>query len=256
MTDLCQVMARLLAPDGCPWDREQTLDSLKPFLLEETYELLEALESGDARAHCEELGDVLFQIAFQAALREAEGAFSFDDVARGIADKLRRRHPHVFGDKKLETSQQVLEQWGELKDQEKARRTLDGVPRAMPALARAQKLTERASAVGFDWPDAAGPRDKVDEEVRELDAALKAGDPAAQRAELGDLLFAVVNLARKIGVDAETALRETSDRFHRRFEIVEDGLRRRGRTPRESTLDEMDALWREAKASDARVTKK
>jgi MazG family protein len=162
----------------------------------------------------------------------------------------------VFGDKKLETSQQVLEQWGELKDKEKTRRALDGVPRAMPALARAQKLTERASAVGFDWPDAAGPRDKIDEEVRELDAALKAGDPAAQRAELGDLLFAVVNLARKIGVDAETALRETSDRFHRRFEIVEDRLRERGRTPRESTLDEMDALWREAKTADARVTKK
>ena len=247
MVDLCGVMARLLAPDGCPWDREQTLDTLKPFLLEETYELLEALEGGDPRAHCEELGDVLFQLVFQAALREAAGAFSMDDVITGIADKLRRRHPHVFGETKLETSEQVLKQWGELKDKEKPRRTLDGVPRAMPALARAQKLTERASAVGFDWPDAAGPRAKVDEEQAELDEAVRAGDPARVRAEVGDLLFAVVNLARKHGVDAETALRQTSDRFVARFEAIEDRLRERGRTPREASLEEMDALWNEVK---------
>ena len=249
MVDLCSVMARLLAPDGCPWDREQTLDSLKPYLLEETYELLEALEEEDPRAHCEELGDVLFQLVFQAALREAAGAFTMDDVIGGIADKLRRRHPHVFGEIKLETSEQVLKQWGELKDQEKVRRTLDGVPKAMPALARAQKLTERAASVGFDWPDAAGPRAKIDEEAAEVDEAVRAGDPVRVRAELGDLLFAVVNLARKHGVDAETALRETSDRFATRFAAIEDRLRDRGRTPRESTLAEMDALWHEVKAS-------
>ena len=248
MTDLCEVMARLLAPDGCPWDREQTLDFLKPFLLEETYELLEALADDDVPAHREELGDVLFQIVFQAALREAEGAFTMDDVIAGIADKLRRRHPHVFGDNKLETSAEVLQQWGELKEKEKARRTLEGVPRAMPALARAQKLTERAAAVGFDWPDTAGPRAKVDEEVAEVDEAVTSGDATRVRAELGDLLFAVVNLARKHGVDAETALRETSERFVTRFEAVEDRLRTRGRTPRESTLAEMDALWDEVKA--------
>jgi MazG family protein len=168
-------------------------------------------------------------------------------VIRGIADKLRRRHPHVFGDVKLETSDQVLAQWGQLKEKEKPRRTLDGVPRAMPALARAQKLTERAAAVGFDWPDATGARSKIDEEIRELEEAIRSRRADRTEAELGDLLFAVVNLARKLGVDAEGALREASNRFARRFATIEDRLRERGRSPRESTLEEMDALWNEAK---------
>jgi MazG family protein len=235
-------MRRLLAPDGCPWDREQTLETLKPFLLEETYELLEAMD-GAAGHHCEELGDLLMQIVFQAELRAGE--FTIDDVVRGIAKKLVSRHPHVFGDVKLDTSAQVLEQWSELKKKEKgARKTLDGVPRALPALARAAKLGERAAQVGFDWPDAAGPRAKIDEELRELDAAT---DPAAVQRELGDLLFAVVNLARKRGVDAEAALRGTIERFTARFGFVEERLAAAGRAPKHATLAEMDALWEEAK---------
>lgn len=244
---LVEVMKRLLSPDGCPWDREQTLETLKPFLVEETYEVLDALEGGTPADHCEELGDLLMQIVFQAELRAAEGSFTIDDVVRSITDKLVRRHPHVFGDRKLDTSEEVLRQWSELKEREKPRRTLDGVPRAMPALARAQRLTERAADVGFDWPDAQGPRTKIDEELAELDVARRAQDAQAIQREMGDLLFACVNLARKLGVDAEAALRGATDRFTRRFEYVEDRLRERGRTPRDATLAEMDALWEEAK---------
>ena len=247
-------MRRLLAPDGCPWDREQTLATLRPYLLEEAYELLEALDSGDPVHHKEELGDLLFQIVFQSALRAAEGAFTIDDVARGIAEKLIRRHPHVFGDAKVKDAAEVLDNWAAQKQKEKARKhTLEGVPRALPALARAQKLTERASHVGFDWPDAVGPRAKIDEELREADLALAAGDQAAAEAELGDLLFSVVNLARKVGVDAESALRGAVERFESRFAHVEFRLGERGKTPRESTLTEMDELWNEAKADARRI---
>jgi MazG family protein len=254
LAELVEVMRRLLAPDGCPWDREQTLASLRPYLLEESYELLEALDSGDATHHQEELGDLLFQIVFQSALRAAEGAFTIDDVVRGIASKLVRRHPHVFGDAKVKDAAEVLDNWAAQKQKEKARQqTLEGVPRALPALARAQKLTERASHVGFDWPDAVGPRAKIDEELRETDLALAAGDKAAAEAELGDLLFSVVNLARKVGVDAECALRGSVERFESRFAHVELRLAERGRTPRESTLTEMDELWNEAKAEAKRI---
>jgi MazG family protein len=254
LAELVEVMRRLLAPDGCPWDREQTLASLRPYLLEEAYELLEALDSGDPVHHREELGDLLFQIVFQSALRAREGAFTIDDVARGIAEKLVRRHPHVFGDAKVKDSAEVLNNWAAQKQKEKARQhALEGVPRALPALARAQKLTERASHVGFDWPDAVGPRAKIDEELRETDLALAAGDRAAAEAELGDLLFSVVNLARKVGVDAESALRGSVERFESRFAHVESRLAERGRTPRESTLSEMDELWNEAKAEAKRI---
>jgi MazG family protein len=249
--DLVEVMRRLLAPDGCPWDREQTLASLRPYLLEETYELLEALDAVpvDPTHHREELGDVLFQVVFQAALQQRDGAFDIDDVARGIADKLVRRHPHVFADARVKDAAEVLDVWHAQKQKEKARRrTLEGVPRALPALALAQKLTERASHVGFDWPDATGPRAKIDEELREADLALAAGDHDAAAGEIGDLLFAVVNLARKVGVDAEAALRGTVARFESRFAHVEDRLAERGKTPRESTLEEMDDLWNEAKS--------
>lgn len=250
--DLVQVMKTLLAPDGCPWDREQTLSSLKPFLLEETYEVLEALEGGAPEDHCEELGDLLMQIVFQAELREAEGAFTVDDVTRGIAEKLRRRHPHVFGDGKLETSAEVLAQWTELKKEEKKhapRKTLDGVPLALPALARAARLGERAAAVGFDWPDATGPREKIKEELAELDQAMASGNPERVQAELGDLLFAVVNLARKLTQDPEDALRITLARFTQRFEFIEKALAAQNRSPKDATLAEMDLLWEQAKRS-------
>ncbi len=255
LADLVAVMRRLLAPDGCPWDREQTLDTLKPFLVEETYEVLEALEHGTPADHCEELGDLLMQIVFQAELRAAEGAFTVDDVAKGITDKLVRRHPHVFGDTKVDTSGQVLDQWAKLKEKEKPRRTLDGVPLALPALLRALRVSERAAQVGFDWPDVDGARAKVDEELREIDAARDLGAKEALEHEVGDLLFATVSLARKLGVDPETALRKTVDRFQSRFEYIEDRLAERGKKPRDSDLAEMDAMWELAKR-DSRVTEK
>ncbi len=254
LPELVEVMDRLLAPDGCPWDREQTLGTLKSYLLEETYEVLEAIEQGTPRQHCEELGDLLMQIVFQSALRAAEKAFTIDDVVRGIRDKLVRRHPHVFGDARVKDSGEVLQQWAVLKEKEKAaagekqRRTLDGVPVALPALTRALRVSERASQVGFDWPDAAGCRDKVVEEIGEVDRAVAANDPAARvEHEIGDLLFAVVSLARKLGHDPEAALRNATARFTKRFEYIEDRLEERGKKPADSDLEEMDALWNEAK---------
>jgi MazG family protein len=255
LADLVAVMKRLLAPDGCPWDREQTLASLKSYLLEETYEVLEAIEEGTPAEHCEELGDLLMQIVFQSELRAAEGHFTIDDVARGITDKLVRRHPHVFGDKKLSTAGEVLEQWSKLKEKEKPRRTLDGVPKTLPALTRALKLSERAAAVGFDWPDAAGARAKVVEEMDEIDRAAAAKDTAALEHEIGDLLFAAVSFARKLGVDPEGALRAANGRFSSRFAYIEDRLRERGKAPRDSDLAEMDALWNDAK-KDAQSLRK
>ena len=259
LTRLVDIMNRLLAPDGCPWDREQTLDTLRPFLVEETYEVLDALSRGDVAGHCEELGDLLMQIVFQAALRAAQGAFDIDAVVASICDKLVRRHPHVFGDATgVTTSDQVLAQWDEIKRAEKAAagvrkdRILAGIPPA-PALARAQKLGGKAGKVGFDWPGWEGSFAKVEEEVREVAEAVRAGDAAAMHHELGDLLFAVVNVARKVGVDAENALIDATTRFQRRFEVVEDSLAGRGRTPQTSTLEEMDALWEEAKRREPKT---
>jgi len=260
---LVEIMDRLLAPDGCPWDREQTLESLRPFLVEETYEVLDAIDRGDPDHHCEELGDLLMQVVFHAALRRAEGAFAIDDVVAGICDKLVRRHPHVFADADAADSAAVLAQWDRIKAAEKAEkaaraeaagaapagphRTLDGVPVGLPALARAQALGRKAGKVGFDWPGPDGSLAKVREEVEEIAEAAGAGDAAAAHHEVGDLLFAVVNLARKLDVDAETALRDASGRFRRRFEYIEDRLAERGREPRGSNLEEMDALWDDAK---------
>jgi MazG family protein len=248
---LVEIMDRLLAPDGCPWDREQTLESLRPFLVEETYEVLDALARRDAGDHCEELGDLMMQIVFHAAIRRAEGAFAIDDVIASISDKLVRRHPHVFGDTKgVDTPDQVLAQWDELKKQEKPerKRVLEGVT-AGPALARAQKIGQRCGKVGFDWPGWEGSFAKVEEEVREVREAIGEKDPKHIHDELGDLLLACVNLARKVGVDAENALVDATERFERRFEIVEDRLADRGKTPQQSNLEEMDALWNDAKKS-------
>ena len=258
LTRLVEIMDRLLAPDGCPWDREQTLASLRPFLVEETYEVLDALSRDDVPGHCEELGDLLMQIIFQAAIRRAEGAFAIDDVVASISDKLVRRHPHVFGDATgVETPDQVLAQWDTIKQQEKAAagvatdRVLANVPKG-PALARAQKLGGKAGKVGFDWPGWQGSFAKIEEEVGELREAAQVGAPAAIHHELGDLLFAVVNVARKLGVDAENALVDATNRFQRRFEFVEDRLTERGKTPRSSTLEEMDSLWNDAKRGEPR----
>jgi MazG family protein len=249
---LLAIMARLRAPDGCPWDREQTLASLRPYLLEETYEVLEAIDDGDPREHCEELGDLLLQIVFQAQLAKEAGQFAFEDVAEAISKKLVSRHPHVFGDADVKDADGVLRQWAALKKKEKqakgkGRSVLEGVPRELPALARAERLTEKASRIGFDWPDAAGARAKVTEELAELDAAVAAGDRAHVEHELGDLLFAVVNLARKLALPPEEALRGAIGRFIERFEHVERGLERAGVSHGEATLAQMDELWNEAK---------
>ena len=250
---LLAIMERLRGPGGCPWDREQTLASLRPYVLEETYEVLEAIDAGEPREHCEELGDLLLQIVFQAQLTKEAGQFNFTDVAEAISDKLVSRHPHVFGDSDVKDAAGVLKQWAELKRREKAARgggksVLEGVPRELPALARADRLTEKASRIGFDWPDARGARAKVDEELAELDDAIAAGDRAHIEHEIGDALFALANLSRKLGLAPEEALRGAVRRFIDRFEHVERRLERAGIAPGQASLEQMDELWNEAKA--------
>ena len=250
---LLSIMERLRGPGGCPWDREQTLKTLRPYVLEETYEVLEAMDAGDPTEHCEELGDLLLQIVFQAQLMKEEGRFEFADVAEAISNKLVSRHPHVFGNADAKDAEAVLRQWAALKREENKAKgggasVLEGVPREMPALARADRLTEKASRIGFDWPDAAGARAKVSEEIAELDEAIARGDRDAVEQELGDVLFALVNLSRKLAVPPEEALRGAVTRFVSRFSHVERELARRGVPHGEATLAEMDALWDEAKA--------
>ena len=250
---LLGIMSRLRGPGGCPWDREQTLQTLRPYVLEETYEVLEAIDAGDPRAHAEELGDLLLQIVFQAQIAREEGRFDFADVAEAISNKLVSRHPHVFGDAQVKDAEGVLKQWAALKREENRRKggghsVLEGVPREMPALARADRLSEKASRIGFDWPDATGARAKVGEEIAELDEAIAGGDPAAIEHEVGDALFALANLARKLGVPPEEALRGALARFVGRFAHVERELTRRGIPHGEATLTQMDELWNEAKS--------
>ncbi len=256
-SELVKVMRRLLGPDGCPWDQKQTLTSLKPYLIEECYEVLDAIDRGQASDHCDELGDLLMQIVFHCELRRSQGAFDVDDAIAAIVAKLIRRHPHVFADASADTPDEVAAQWNQIKARERRAkggddhvdRALAGVPMAMPALARAQQLTSRAASVGFDWPDAASCRAKLTEEVDELDEAIASGDRASIAAELGDVIFAAVNLARKLDCDAETSVRDTSARFVARFEFIEDELARSGGTSREATLSELDELWDRAKAA-------
>jgi MazG family protein len=248
---LVGLMQRLLAPGGCPWDREQTLETLVPYLVEETYEVVDALAAGDADDHREELGDLLLQIAFQSELRFSEGKFGIDDVARGIVTKLVRRHPHVFGDAVAKDADAVLANWAKLKAAEKKEKgkhgALDGIPKSAPALLRATRAGEKASAVGFDWPDAKGPREKIEEELREFDEAWARGDRDEMERELGDALQAIVNLARKLGLDAEQALRDSTDRFARRFRHVEESLEKQGRAVSDADAAEQDNLWNLAK---------
>lgn len=240
---------RLRAPDGCPWDREQTTESMARHLLEEAFEAAEALEDGDDEAAREELGDVLMNVAMIARIAAERGAFDLEAVARDIADKLVRRHPHVFGDARASDAEQVLQRWEEIKRTEAGedaprRSVLAGLPRALPALQKALRIGEKAARVGFDWPSAEGPRRKLDEEIAELDAALGGGDRNAIEDEVGDVLFAVANLARHAGVDPERALRRTIERFAERFRHVEKAL---GDRLGHADLDEMEALWRQAK---------
>ena len=251
---LIDVMRRLRAPGGCPWDREQTLQTLKPCLLEETYELLEAMDSDDLALHVEELGDVLLQVVFQCAIREEEGLFSFDQVAASLADKLVHRHPHVFGVVSVTSSGEVLRNWEAIKQTEKGKRpdrsAIDGVPAVLPVLLKAQRTQSKAARVGFDWKDATGATDKIEEELGELREAVAAGDKAKMSDEMGDLLFSVVNYCRFVDVDAESALEGTNKKFSRRFREVERRVREQGKTLKQCTLAEMDAIWDAVKAEE------
>ncbi len=246
--DLVGIMARLRGEGGCPWDRRQTKDSLKPFLIEETYEILETLDRGDDKGLKEELGDLLFHIIFMARIAQEEDSFDIYDVVQGVAEKMVRRHPHVFGRSQVSGPQEVEANWARLKAEEKPGRSLmDGLPRHLPALMRAYRLTQRASKVGFDWEDRDQVWEKLEEELREFKEALREEKEEKVRDEFGDLLFTLVNLARFIGVEPEDSLRRTTDMFVGRFKYIEKRLKEEGKGPHEVSLVEMDALWEESK---------
>jgi MazG family protein len=257
---LVELMQRLLASDGCPWDREQDYASLRRYVLEEACEVIDAIDAGDRGDLREELGDLALQVVFLAELARKDRWFGPDDVVRAIVEKLVRRHPHVFGDVDVSGAEEVLRNWETIKANEKAGRALlDGVPRSLPALQRAQRMSDKASRVGFDWPDGRGSRQKVNEEIVELDEAVASGDKERIEHELGDVLFALVNLARHSGIDAETALRKTADRFKARFAHVEQQVRRvhggwpqgpDGKPSGGIQLDELDGYWEEAKRGE------
>ena len=245
-------MAKLRGPEGCPWDREQTMSSLRPFILEEAYELIEAIDEGQTQSVREELGDLLLEVVFVNQIAEEDERFTMSDVVRGIHDKLVRRHPHVFESERAESADHALAHWDDIKSKEKPERRslLDGVPRAMPALTRASKLSKRAAKAGFDWSSVVEVRDKVNEELGELSQAIDSGDQTAVREEIGDLLFAIVNLARHCDLDAEIALEEANRKFSERFRFLETRLKSLGRSVAESKLEELEALWREAKLKE------
>jgi len=246
-------MARLRAPDGCPWDREQTFDSIKPHTLEETYEVLDAIDRREWSDLAEELGDYMLQAVFYAQMAAEQGHFTIEDALESINRKLLRRHPHIFGSESAETSSDVKRIWSEVKAAEKAAQgrqqegLLAGVPRALPALVEAQQITSRAAQVGFDWENAGQVLEKLDEELREFAAARTQGTHADLENELGDLLFVLVNLARFVKVDPEQALRSTNAKFRARFAYIERKLAERDKKPADATLAEMEALWQEAK---------
>jgi tetrapyrrole methylase family protein/MazG family protein/ATP diphosphatase len=257
---LLAIMARLRDPaDGCPWDLEQTFATVAPYTVEEAYEVADAIERGDLADLRDELGDLLLQVVFHARMAEEQGAFTFEDVARAINDKMIRRHPHVFGDETYASLAHQKEGWEALKAAERqdkgkgngrAASLLDDVPVGLPALTRAVKLSRRAAGVGFVWPSVHEVIAKLDEEVEELKAEIASGDLEKARQEMGDVLFVVANLARTLEVDPEDALRFTNAKFARRFQYIEARLAERGLTPDESDLEEMDALWDEAKAAE------
>jgi len=252
---LVEIMARLRDPvAGCAWDLEQTFATISPYTVEEAYEVADAIERGDLKDLKEELGDLLLQVVFHARMAEELGAFGLADVAEAINDKMIRRHPHVFGDESYRTSGEQVAAWEVIKQQERDQKArtgiLDDVPVGLPALTRAVKLNKRAARVGFVWPSVREVLDKLDEEVAELKVEIEAGDRDKMRGELGDVLFVLANLARELDIEPEDALRATNAKFVRRFGFIEDALAERGRTPDQSDLAEMDALWDAAKAAE------
>jgi MazG family protein len=246
---LVEIMARLRSPGGCPWDREQTFDTIKPYLLEETYEVMDAIDGRDWEGLVEELGDLLLQSVFFAQMASEQGRFDIADSIQAINRKLVRRHPHVFADGDAKTPGDVKRRWDEIKAGEKPRPNglLAGVSRSLPALVEAQQIASRAAGVGFDWENVEQVFDKMREELGELDAARRNGPRECIEDELGDLLFVLVNIARFLEVDPEQALRKTNAKFRRRFEHVESGLAAQGKTPRQATIGEMESLWQDAK---------
>ena len=250
---LVEIMGRLRAPGGCPWDREQTFDTIKPFTLEETYEVLDAIDRRDWKNLAEELGDFMLQAVFYAQMAAEQNLFQIGDALDAINGKLVRRHPHVFGDESAQTAGDVKRIWGEVKAAEKkdkgveAETLLGSVPRALPALVEAQQIASRAAGVGFDWENADQVIEKLHEELGELDEARRNASPDELENEIGDLLFVVVNLARFMKVDPEQALRRTNRKFRERFGYIERKLAERGKSPHESNIQEMEALWQEAK---------
>lgn len=247
---LVTIMQRLRAPGGCPWDAEQTHESLTRYLLEETYEVIEAIDNKSPQHLKEELGDLLLQPVFHAAIAEEAGTFTINDVIQNICEKLIRRHPHVFGNEKITSSAAQIENWEKIKKEEKGderKSALSGIPPALPALLKAQKITEKAARVGFDWEHVEEVKAKVIEELQEFEEALAEGDTVQMEAELGDLLFAIVNLGRFLEINPEEALRKTINRFQNRFEYVEATLYNNGVAMQNATLSEMDILWEKAK---------
>ena len=250
LTRLRYVVHRLRAPGGCPWDMEQTHESLIPHVIEEAYEVAEAIRGGDSAQICDELGDILLQPVLHAEIASETGAFDLDQMAHGLTEKLIRRHPHVFGEASAATTDAVLSQWDAIKRVEKGTQhegLLHGVGSGLPALMRGQKLQKKAARVGFDWPDAAPVFDKIREETAELAEAVQSGDKAHIEEEIGDLFFSVVNLARKLGIESEAALAAANDKFVRRFHAMEAHLREQGKEFGKLSLVEMDEAWEAVK---------
>ena len=255
--ELLEIMRRLRDPNGgCPWDLAQDFATIAPYTIEEAYEVASAIEHKDYAALKDELGDLLLQVVFHAQMAKQQGLFDFEDVVRAICDKMIRRHPHVFAEGPADTPEAVTRAWEEIKREERAARPkstqglLDDVPGALPALMRAVKLQNRAAEVGFDWPNAVHVTDKIAEESRELAEAWASGKRAKVAEEYGDMLFAMANLARHLKLDPEEALRAANAKFVRRFKVIEAGLQARGQKPEDSTLEEMEALWQDAKKTE------
>lgn len=255
---LVELMELLRSPEGCPWDREQDRETLKPMLVEETWEVLEALDGDDPDALCEELGDLLFQVVFHSQIARERGEFDAQEVCRRVYEKMVARHPHVFGDREIRDSRELLRNWEEIKanqqaaaGREKLRSSLlDGIPKGLPAMYRAFQVTAKAARVGFDWPDLEGLRDKLMEEFDELQAARREGDPRKVKEEVGDLVFAALNVARYLEIDPETAVSSANDKFVSRFQAMEQEFHRQGRSLKEADLEEMESVWQAQKQTD------
>lgn len=251
-TELVELMKKLRGPGGCPWDREQTVESLKPYLIEETYEVIEAIDEGSADMLKEELGDLLLQVVFHSELAREKGEFDISDVIEGLINKLISRHPHVFGDAEARSAEDVLVQWHKLKAEEKKVKeresVLEGIPPHLPSLMKAHKVTEKASRVGFDWEHIDQVFDKVREEMGEFEDAVRKNDPKEMESEMGDLLFSLVNVGRFIEVNPEEALRKTISRFIKRFRYIEESLAQKGKDFKDTSLQEMDEFWNVAKS--------